>query len=148
MGSHDPFGHLKHKLWPKERLGVKLNVWLPATKSRESTRFPCVHVTCNMLLEKSWRGLQLWFRPHLNRRSAHKVTRRQSHGSPNVVNLTLTIWRRLLDHIITLREHPSKGGRRLDFKSMYDITKVLKRKVVIHYEIIIHFWFPKLIAKI
>ncbi len=22
MGSHDPFGHLKHKLWPNERLGV------------------------------------------------------------------------------------------------------------------------------
>ncbi len=22
MGSHDPFGHLKHKLWPKERSGV------------------------------------------------------------------------------------------------------------------------------
>jgi hypothetical protein len=27
MGSHDPFGHLKHKLWPKERLGVKLPNW-------------------------------------------------------------------------------------------------------------------------
>jgi hypothetical protein len=26
MGSHDPFGHLKHKLWPKERLGAKLAV--------------------------------------------------------------------------------------------------------------------------
>jgi hypothetical protein len=26
MGSHDPFGHLKHKLWPKERLGVKLGI--------------------------------------------------------------------------------------------------------------------------
>jgi len=26
MGSHDPFGHLKHKLWPKERLGVKLEI--------------------------------------------------------------------------------------------------------------------------
>jgi hypothetical protein len=26
MGSHDPFGHLKHKLWPKERLGVKLAI--------------------------------------------------------------------------------------------------------------------------
>ncbi len=26
MGSHDPFGHLKHKLWPKERSGVKLAV--------------------------------------------------------------------------------------------------------------------------
>jgi hypothetical protein len=21
MGSHDPFGHLQHKLWPKERVG-------------------------------------------------------------------------------------------------------------------------------
>ncbi len=24
MGSHDPFGHLKHKLWQKKRLGVKI----------------------------------------------------------------------------------------------------------------------------
>jgi len=24
MGSHDPFGHLKHKLWPKGGLGVKM----------------------------------------------------------------------------------------------------------------------------
>jgi len=23
MGLHDPFGHLKHKLWPKERLEIK-----------------------------------------------------------------------------------------------------------------------------
>jgi hypothetical protein len=22
MGLHDPFGHLKHKLWPKERSGI------------------------------------------------------------------------------------------------------------------------------
>jgi len=22
IGSHDPFGHFKHKLWPKERSGV------------------------------------------------------------------------------------------------------------------------------
>jgi hypothetical protein len=26
MGSHDPFGYLKHKLWPKERPGIKLVV--------------------------------------------------------------------------------------------------------------------------
>jgi len=26
MGLHDPFGHLKHKLWPKEGPGVKLAV--------------------------------------------------------------------------------------------------------------------------
>jgi hypothetical protein len=38
MGSHDSFGHLKHKLWPKERSGVKLALWLLTTKSWESTR--------------------------------------------------------------------------------------------------------------
>jgi hypothetical protein len=26
MGSHDPFGYIKHMLWSKERLGVKLAV--------------------------------------------------------------------------------------------------------------------------
>jgi len=26
MGLHDPFGHLKHKLWPKEGPGVKLAI--------------------------------------------------------------------------------------------------------------------------
>jgi hypothetical protein len=29
MGLHDPFGHFKHKLWPKEKPGVKLPIWLP-----------------------------------------------------------------------------------------------------------------------
>jgi hypothetical protein len=28
MGSHDPFGHFKHKLWPKEGSRVKLAIWL------------------------------------------------------------------------------------------------------------------------
>jgi len=26
MGSHDPFGYSKHKLWPKERSGIKLPI--------------------------------------------------------------------------------------------------------------------------
>ncbi len=25
-GLHDPFGHLKHKLWPKEGLKIKLTI--------------------------------------------------------------------------------------------------------------------------
>jgi hypothetical protein len=37
MGLHEPFGHLQHKLWQKERLGVKLTVLLMTTKSQEST---------------------------------------------------------------------------------------------------------------
>jgi len=28
MGSHDPFGHLKHKLWPKEGPRAKLSTCL------------------------------------------------------------------------------------------------------------------------
>ncbi len=25
MGSHDPFGHVKHKLWPKEKAGGQID---------------------------------------------------------------------------------------------------------------------------
>jgi hypothetical protein len=39
MGSHCSFGHLKHKLWPKEGPGVKLPIWLLTRKSWESTWF-------------------------------------------------------------------------------------------------------------
>jgi hypothetical protein len=73
MGSHDPFWHLKHKLWPKEGPGVKLVVWLLTTKSRESTQFPFLQVTCNIPLESFQQGLQIYFRSHLNQRSAHKI---------------------------------------------------------------------------
>ncbi len=35
MGSHDPFGHLQHKLWYKKRSGVKIgNLTLEHKKSR------------------------------------------------------------------------------------------------------------------
>jgi hypothetical protein len=78
MGLHDPFGHLKHNLWPKEGSGVKLAIWLPTTKSWESSQFPCVLVACNIPLESSWRKLKLSFRPHFNHRSAHKVMSPQS----------------------------------------------------------------------
>jgi hypothetical protein len=75
MGSHDSFGHLKHKLWPKERSGIKLAVWLLTIKSQESTRLPCVQMECNILLKSFWQRLQLCFRTHLNQRPTHKVTR-------------------------------------------------------------------------
>jgi len=60
MGLHDPFRHLKHKLWLKERQIIKLAVWFLTTKSWESTQFPCVQMTCDTLLESFWQGLQLW----------------------------------------------------------------------------------------
>jgi hypothetical protein len=84
MGSHCSFGHLKHKLWPKEGSGIKLAVWLPTKKSRESTRFTCLQTTCDILLESSRQGLQLCFRLHLHPRSIRKVMGLQSRGSPNL----------------------------------------------------------------
>jgi hypothetical protein len=88
MGSHRSFGHLKHKLWSKEGLGVELpgvrQFWLPTTKSRESTRNTWLQKTCNIPLERSRRDLQLRFRRHINRSSAPKVMRLQSRGSPKL----------------------------------------------------------------
>jgi hypothetical protein len=92
MGSHCPFGHLKHKLWPKEGPEVKLTVWLPTTKSRESTQFLCVQMVYDIPLKSSRRGLQLCFRPYLNPRSACKIMAPQSHGSPNLGNFGTPTW--------------------------------------------------------
>jgi hypothetical protein len=59
MGLYDPFGHFKHKLWPKEGPGVNLTIWLPTTKSWESPQFPCAHVACYIPLKRSQWYLQL-----------------------------------------------------------------------------------------
>jgi len=90
--SHDPFGHLKHKLWPKERPWIKLTVWLPTTKSWELTRFPCVQVGCNISLESSWWRLQLCVIPHLNQKFTHNIIGPQSCGNPNFGNFGTPIW--------------------------------------------------------
>jgi len=92
MASHEPFGYLQHKLWSKEGPGVKLAIWLPTTKSRESTRFPCVQVKCDILLE-SFRGeLQLWFRPHLDPSLGREVMSVQNPGSPNRDSFGIPLW--------------------------------------------------------
>jgi hypothetical protein len=86
MGSHCSFGHLKHKLWPKEGPGVELpgvrQFWLPTTKSQESTRNTSLQKTCDIPVERSRRDLQLCFRRQINRSFAPKVIRLQSRGSP------------------------------------------------------------------
>jgi len=62
MASYWSFGHLQPKLWAKEGPGVKLAVWLPTTKSRESTSSQPPNCECDMALERSRQGLQLWFK--------------------------------------------------------------------------------------
>jgi hypothetical protein len=82
MDSHWPFGHLQPKLWAKEGPGVKLPVWLPTTKSRESTSSRHPIWECDTSLERSWRGLQLWFRPRRDPTLQSGVMSAQSPGTP------------------------------------------------------------------
>jgi hypothetical protein len=81
MASHEPFGHLQPKLWAKEGPGVKLAVWLPTTKSWESTSSRRLQKECDGELESSQRELQLWFRLHSNWRSKPKDMSVQSPRS-------------------------------------------------------------------
>jgi hypothetical protein len=83
MASHGPFEHFQHKLCAKEGPGVKLAIWLPTTKSQESTRPRCVQAECDTSLKSSQGELQVCFRPHPNRRSEQGVMSCQSLGSPN-----------------------------------------------------------------
>jgi hypothetical protein len=116
MGLHDPFGYLEHKLWPKERSGVKLAIWLSTTKSQESFWFPCVKVACHILLKSSRKGLQLFLRPHLNWRFAHKVMGLQNWRSSNfgISRLPLgsprTKWH-LSANFVARHKKYYKGGR-------------------------------------
>jgi hypothetical protein len=82
MASHWPFGHLWPKLRAKEGPGVKLAVWLPTSKSRESTRSQRALGECDTSLERSRRGLQYWFRPRPDPRSGRGFMAVQSPGSP------------------------------------------------------------------
>jgi hypothetical protein len=92
MASHWPFGHLQLKLWAKEGPGVKLVVWLPTTKSRELTSSWHPNLECNMALESSRRGLQVWVIPRPDRRSGWEVMMSQSFGSPNRDSFGTPLW--------------------------------------------------------
>jgi hypothetical protein len=92
MVSHEPFGHLQHKLWSKEGPGVKLTIWLPTTKSQKSTRFRCVQVKCDTPLKISWGELQLWFKPRPDPSLGREVMNAQSPGSPNRDNFGTPLW--------------------------------------------------------
>jgi len=87
MASHWQFGHLQPKLWAKEGPGVKLPgvklaVWLPTTKSRESTSSWRRLAECDTALESSRRELQHWFRTRLDSSLGRGAMAVQSFGSP------------------------------------------------------------------
>jgi len=92
MASHVPFGHLQPKLRAKERSGVKLSVWLPTTKSQESTSSRRHLKECDMALESSQRELQLWFRPRPNPSLGWGVMSVQSPDTPTRDSFGTPTW--------------------------------------------------------
>jgi hypothetical protein len=73
LASNWSFGHLQPKLWTKEGPGVKLAVWLPTTKSQESTFSQRPMTVRDMALESSRGELQLWFKPRPDPNSGEKL---------------------------------------------------------------------------
>jgi hypothetical protein len=82
IGSHWSFGHLQPKLWAKEGSGVKLAIWLPTIKSRESTSSRHPIWKCDTALESSQGEIQLWFRYRCDRTLQSRVMSSQSSGTP------------------------------------------------------------------
>jgi len=82
MASHWQFGHLQPKLWEKEGPGVKLAVWLPTTKSWESTSSRPRLGECDMALKSSRQELQHWFRTRPDPSLGRGAMAAQSSGSP------------------------------------------------------------------
>ncbi len=87
MGSFDPFEYLKHKLWPKERLGVKVSIWFSTIKSWESPWITYMRVACHISLESFRQGLQLCFEFHFNQMSSQERMALQNDRNPNFGNL-------------------------------------------------------------
>jgi hypothetical protein len=92
MALHEPFRDLQPKLWAKEGPGVKLAIWLPTTKSWESTSSQRLQKECDKALESSRGELQLWFRPHSNRRLELGDMSSQSPRSPTRDNFGTPPW--------------------------------------------------------
>jgi hypothetical protein len=77
-------GHLdigSPKLWAKEGPGVKLAIWLPTTKSQESTFSQRPNWKRNMSLQRCRRELQVWFRPRCDQTLQSGVMSSQSPGT-------------------------------------------------------------------
>jgi len=82
MASHWQFKHLQPKLWAKEGPGVKLAIWLPTTKSQESTSSRRRIEECDTALESFRWELQHWFKTRPDPSSGRGAMAVQSSGSP------------------------------------------------------------------
>jgi len=76
----------------KEGPGVKLPIWLPTTKSQESTSSRSCLKECDTALESSRRELQLWFRVCPDPSLGRGATTVQSLGTPTQDRFGIPTW--------------------------------------------------------
>jgi hypothetical protein len=89
MGSHDSFEFLKHKLWPKERPGIKLAIWLLITKiALIPLREGGMPHTIGKILTRATTFLKLDF----DQRSKEEIIGLQSRRSPNFGDFETSTW--------------------------------------------------------
>ncbi len=86
MGSHDPFGHLQHKLWQKERSWVKIGNLTPDHKKSGIDPTSVCAGGVRYTVENFQWELQLCSKPHPNQSSEHEFITLQSCGSSNFGN--------------------------------------------------------------
>ncbi len=79
MGLHDPFGHLKHKLWPKEASRI----------APISLHVGCVLYIVGNLSTRATTLLQTSFQSEVFTQSCGRP---QSYGSPIFGNFGIPIW--------------------------------------------------------
>jgi len=93
MGLHDPFEYLKHKLWLKEGLGVKVSIWLLTIKSQELPWITCLQMVCKCYVTYFWKALNKGYNFALDLASIgglHKKLRAfQTSGSFNFENFEI-----------------------------------------------------------
>jgi hypothetical protein len=73
-------------------MGVKLAIWLPTIKSRESTRPRCMEVEWDRPLESFRWELQLRFRPRSDLKPEQRAIVLQSCESPNLGSFRTPFW--------------------------------------------------------
>jgi hypothetical protein len=76
----------------KRKSKIKLAVWLPTTKSRESAQPWCVQVECDTPLKSFHQELRVFLRPHPNRRFEQRVIIPQSGRSLNRDTFGTLLW--------------------------------------------------------
>jgi hypothetical protein len=89
IGLHVLFEYLKHKLWPKERLGVKVSIWFLTTKSQELPWFIWGKWCVTYLWKTLDKGYNFFLRLYFDRKFSQKIMGLQNCKNLNFENFEI-----------------------------------------------------------